>query len=112
MISALEAKALSQKSRKEKIFTMTENMIVKVTRNINIAVKIGEMKTTCRFQDENGIEEAIKKTITTLEEFGFNVNYSTDWEFPTVMQAGQDLQGICIHILNIDWDIKNEQDNS
>lgn len=112
MINALEAKALSQKNREEKIFTMTENIITEATKNINIAVKIGEMKTTCCFQDENGIEEAINNGITILKEFGFNVNYSTDWEFPTVEQAGQDPQGICFHILDINWDIENEQDNS
>lgn len=112
MINALEAKALSQKNRKEKISIMAENMITEVTRNINIAVTIGEMETTCRFQDENGIEEAISNVIVILKEFGFDVNYSTDWEFPTVAQAGQDPQGFCFHILNINWDIENEQDNS
>lgn len=112
MINALEAKALSQKNRKEKISIMTENMIIKVTGNINIAVAIGEMGTTCRFQNENGIEEAISNVIGILEEFGFDVNYSTDWEFPTVAQAGQDPRGICFHILDISWDIEDEQDNS
>lgn len=112
MISALEAKALSQKNREEKISIMTENMITEVTRNINIAVKVGEMGTTCRFIDENGIEEAIEKTITILEEFGFNVNYDADLEFPTTIQAGQDPQGIRVHILDISWEIEDEQDNS
>lgn len=112
MINALEAKALSQKNREEKISIMTENMIIKVTGNINIAVAIGEMGTTCRFQNENGIEEAISNVVGILEEFGFDVNYSTDWEFPTVAQAGQDPQGICVHILDIDWEIEDEQDNS
>lgn len=112
MINALEAKTLSQKNREEKISTMKEMMIIKITRNINIAVKIGKMGTTCRFQDENGIEEAINNGITILKESGFNVNYSTDWEFPTVAQAGQDPQGICFHILDISWDIEDEQDNS
>lgn len=112
MINALEAKALSQKNLEEKISTMTKKMIIKVTGNINIAVAIGEMGTTCRFQNENGIEEAISNVIGILEEFGFDVNYSTDWEFPTVAQAGQDPRGICFHILDISWDIENEQDNS
>ena len=112
MISALEAKALSQKNRKEKIASMTENMIAEVTKNINIAVKIGEKGATCRFQDENGIEEVINNGITILKEFGLNLNYSTDWVFHTVAQAGQDPQGICFHILDISWDIEDEQNNS
>ena len=112
MINALEAKSLSQKNREEKISIMTEKIIAEVTKNINIAVKIGEMETTCCFQDENGAEEAINNGITILKEFGFNVNYNKDWKFPTVVQAGQDPRGICFHILNISWDIEDEQDNS
>lgn len=112
MINALEAKALSQKNREEKISTMTEKIISEVTKNINIAVKIGEMETTCCFQDENGVEEAINNGITILKEFGFNVIYNKDWKFPAVEQAGQDPQRFCLHILDINWDIENEQDNS
>lgn len=112
MINALEAKSLSQKNREEKIYIMTEKIISEVTRNINIAVKIGEMGTSCRFQDENGIEEAISNGITILKGFGFNVSYSIDWKSPAALQAGQDPQGICVHILDIDWEIEDEQDNS
>lgn len=112
MINALEAKSRSQKSLEEKISIMTQNIITEATKNINIAIKVGEMRTTCRFLNENGTIEAINNAIVTLKEFGFKVSYDTTWEQLNAIQAEQDCQASYIHVLNIDWDIEDEQDNS
>lgn len=104
MISAEEAKKMSEENLKEQINYLTKSLLNRANNCIQIAVKEGKTHASFSVYNETGMSEAINIVEDKIESFGYKVEIINRWRSVNFMNKME-------YTFEIDWG-EDEQDNS
>lgn len=104
MLSAEEAKKMSEKNLKEQTNCLTKSLLGRADNCIQIAVKEGKTHASFFVYDETGMSEAVNIVEDKIKSFGYKVEIINRWH-------NIDFINKLEYVFEIDWG-ENEQDNS
>lgn len=104
MLSAEEAKKMSEKNLKEQINYLIKSLLGRADNCIQIAVKEGKTHASFFVYDETGMSEAVNIIEDKIKSFGYKVEIINRWYNINFINKLE-------YTFEIDWG-ENEQDNS